>query len=73
MYKNNSRRKSVYNTVVKLMKLKHNDLVLRSIKEGCVELTYLFQSTLAPKIRHNIGEYINELKELRVISVSIDG
>ena len=62
-----------HNTVVKLMKLKHNDLILRSIKEGCVELMYIFQSTLAPKIRHNIGEYINELKELRVISVSIDG
>ena len=67
------KRMKFHNTVVKLMKLKHNDLVLRSIREGCVELTYLFQSTLASKIRYAIGEYIDELKELRIISVSIDG
>lgn len=67
------RRIKFHNTVVRLMKLKHNDLVLRSVKEGCVELTYLFPSTLAQRIRSAIGECINELKELRVISISIDG
>ena len=68
-----NKRMKFHNTVVKLMKLKQNDLVLRGIKKGCVELTYVFQSILAPKIRHAIGECINELKELRIISVSIDG
>ena len=61
------------NTVVKLMNIKHKDLILRSVNKGCVELKYLFQSTLAPTIRKAIGECINELKKLRVISVSIDG
>ena len=61
------------NTVAKLMKIKHKDLTLKSTKDGCVELTYLFHFVLAPKIRSAIGECINELKKLRIISVSIDG
>ena len=61
------------NTVTKLMNIKHKDLTLKSTRDGCVELTYLFQSGLAPKIRSAIGECINELKKLRIISISIDG
>ena len=61
------------NTIVKLMKVKHKDLILKSIRNGCVELTYLFQSALDPKIRRAIGECTNKLKELRISSVSIDG
>lgn len=68
-----NKRMKFHNMVVKLMKLKQNELVFRGIKKGCVELTYLFQSTLALKIRHAIGECNNELKNLRVISVSING
>ena len=60
-------------TVVKLMNLKKKDLVLRSVKDGCVELTFLFLSTFAPTIKSAIGACINEFKEQRVISVSIDG
>ena len=60
-------------TVVKLMNLKKEDFVFLSAKEGCVELTFLFLSTLAPTIKSAIGACINEFKEQRVISVSIDG
>lgn len=69
------KRIKFHNTVVRVLKLKQDDLILRGIKKGCVELTYLFQSTLAPKIRHaiEIGECVDELKKLRIISVSIDG
>jgi hypothetical protein len=67
------KRIKFHNTVVRLLKLKQDDLILRGIKKGCVELTYLFQSTLAPKIRLSIGECSNEFKELGIISVSIDG
>lgn len=61
------------NTIVKLMKIKHKDLILKSIRKGCVEFTYLIQSTLAHEIRQAIGECIDELKKQRIISVSIDG
>ena len=61
------------NMIVKLMKIKHKDLILKSIRNRCVELTYLFQSALAPKIRYAIGECTNELKKLQVVSASIDG
>ena len=69
------KRIKFHNMVMRVLKLKQDDLILRGIKKGCVELTYLFQSTLAPKIRHTIeiGECVNELKNLRIISVSIDG
>ena len=55
------------NTIIRVMKIKRKELILKSIGDGCVELTYLFQSTLAPKIR----ECSNDLKELQIISVSI--
>ena len=61
------------NTIVKVMKIKRKELILKSIRDGCVELTYLFQSILAPKIKHAIGECSNDLKELQIISVSING
>ena len=69
------KRIKFHNTVVRVLKLKEGDLILRGIKKGCVELTYLIQSTLAPKIRHTIeiGECVNELKKLQIVSVSING
>ena len=69
------KRIKFHNTVVRILKLKEDDLILRGIEKGCVELTYLFQSTLAPKIRHTIetDECVNELKKLQIISVSING
>ena len=60
-------------TIIRLMNLKEKDFVFLSVKEGCVELTFLFLSTLAPTIKSAIGACINEFKEQRVISVSIDG
>jgi hypothetical protein len=60
-------------TIAKVMKIEQKELVLKRIRNGCVELIFLFQSTLAPKIRHAIGECRNKLKELRIISLSIDG
>ena len=60
-------------TIVRVMKLKRKELILKSIRDGCVELTYLFQSTLAPKIKQAIYECSNDLKELQIISVSING
>ena len=69
------KRIKFHNTVVRILNLNQNDLILRGIEEGCVEITYLFQSTLAPKIRDTIetSECVNELKKLQIISVSIDG
>ena len=60
-------------TIIRVMKIKRKELILKRIGDGCVELTYLFQSILAPKIRHAISECSNDLKELQIISVSING
>ena len=57
-------------TIVRVMKIKHKELILKSIRDGCVELTYLFQSTLSLEIKHAICECSNDLK-LQIISVSI--
>ena len=61
-------------TVVRLMDLNYEDLILRSVKDGCVELTYLFSSTHdISKIKSAIDKHSNELKKERVILMSIDG
>ncbi len=59
--------------IAKVMKIEQKELIRKRIRNGCVELIFLFQSTLAPKIRHAIGKCRNKLKELQIISVSIDG
>ena len=60
------------NTVLRVLKIK-KEVVLKSIKAGCVELTYLFPTSLALEIRQMIESCSNNLKEQRVLSVSIDG
>ena len=60
------------NTVLRVLKIK-NRVVFKSIKAGCVELTYLFPTSLAPGIRRMIESCSNDLNKQRVISVSIDG
>lgn len=58
--------------IVRLMNVKDKkkELVLKSIRDGCVEVTYLFPSTLAPAIKSTI---VSELNDHKVISMSIDG
>ena len=69
------KREKFETIIIRLMnsKDKKKELVLRSIREGCVEVTYLIPLTLAPVIKNAIGAYVNELQKYRVISVSIDG
>ena len=59
------------NTIVRLFKLEHEKIVLKSLKKGCVELTYLFPVTLAPEVKKNIVACSGDLKKHRVISVHI--
>lgn len=61
------------NTAARLLDLKQKELVLRYIRDGCVQFTYLFPAALAPSIRSAIGTCSSDLREHRVISVSIDG
>ena len=61
-------------TIARLMDINYKDLILRSIKDGCVEVTYLFSLTHdVSKIKSAIGEHSNELEKEQVILVSIDG
>ena len=60
------------NTIVRLLDIEQKELVLKSIKKGCVELTFLFPYTLAPKVKNRIMACTDELKKLRVISVHIE-
>ena len=59
------------NTIVRLFKLEHEKIVLKSLKKGCVELTYLFPATLAPEVKKNVMACTGDLKKLHVISVHI--
>ena len=68
------KRVELRNTIASLMNLSYKHIVPKSIKNGCVELTYLFSSIHdVSKIESAIGEYSNELKKERVVLVSIDG
>ena len=57
-------------TVMRLLKLE-KQIVLRSVRSGCVELTYLFPLAVTAKVRNIIKTCNDNLIELRVISVTI--
>ena len=58
-------------TVMRLLELENKQIVPRSVKSGCVELTYLFPLAVTAKVRNIIKTCNDNLIELRVISVTI--
>lgn len=70
------KREKFETVIMRLMssKDKKKELILRSIREGCVEVTYLIPLTVAPAIKRTIGtlNVVDELRKYKVISVSLD-
>ena len=64
------------NTVLRILKLKKKEVVLKGTKAGCLELTYLLASdtasTLAATIKNITPTCEKDLKEHCVISMRID-
>jgi len=61
------------NKVAKLLHVKPAELILKSVRKGCVEFTYVFPATLVPLVENAIRKYCNDLEKHGVISVNIDG
>ena len=57
-------------TVMRLLELE-KQIILRSVRSGCVELTYLFPLAITAKVRNIIKTCNDSLIELHVISVTI--
>lgn len=57
-------------TVMRLLELE-KQIILRSVRSGCVELTYLFPLAVTAKVRNIIKTCNDSLIELHVISVTI--
>jgi len=58
-------------TISKLLKIDVKEFVLVSVKDGCVELTFLLPSVIIPLINQNIDMVSDYLEEWNVISVTI--
>jgi len=58
-------------TISKILKLEVKEFVLVSVKDGCVELTFLLPSNVVPLIKQNIDTISDYLEEWNVISVTI--
>ena len=60
-------------TVSKLLKLEVNEFVLVSVRDGCVELTFLLPAAAISHVEQYIDTISDYLEEWNVISVTIKG
>ncbi|XP_065911456.1 uncharacterized protein [Dysidea avara] len=60
-------------TISKLLKLEVKEFVLVSVRDGCVELTFLLPSTYVSRVEQYIDMISDYLEEWNVLSVTIMG
>ena len=61
------------NTLAKLFKREPQEFFLKSVKDGCIELTFLIPAGIGSLISSATGSVTTELRDLDVIALKLDG
>lgn len=61
------------NTLSKLFKQRPEEFILKDVIEGCLELTFLIPEANALHFKHTVEERKDDLKQLCVMAITLDG